>query len=120
MVRGLVRYINRGIELEPLRDVAGESRRREIVRAALEIELDAPRRIEVVRPAGHDFGPLLDLDRAGNELVVLGIIAGFQERLGLLSLCRPIDEARAQQERLALDQTHERAEDLLLRREPLE
>src|SRR5207249_695953 len=120
MVRGIVRDIESGVELESFRDVAGEPRCGEIVRAALKIELNAPRRIEVVRPARHDLGSLLDLDRTANELVVLGIVAGFQERLRFLSLRRPVDEARAQEERLALDQTHERAEDLLLRRDPLE
>src|SRR3989442_8756055 len=111
-VRVVVGDVERGVELQPVGDVAREADRREVIRAALEVDLETPRWIEVVRPAGHRFDPAVNLDRAGGEFVVLGEVTTLQERLRPLASRRPIDEAGGEEIRVLVYETDECPEDL--------
>ena len=77
----VVTKIERWVELEVGGDVAGETDGRRIFRTALPINLHAPPFIEVVGVAEDRFVFVGSMD-SDDDLVMLGIIAGFDNGWG--------------------------------------
>src|SRR5207302_9422821 len=73
-IRVIIGEIDRGINLKVRRDVPGESNRRGILPAALEIDLDAPLLIKIVGVTKNRFVFVTGVDGTDNELVMLGVI----------------------------------------------
>ena len=69
------------IGLEIAGDVAGEADGDGILGTALPIHLGAPGLIEIVSVTEDRFILVTGVDGAGDELVVLGIVSRFEERL---------------------------------------
>src|SRR5438105_480300 len=90
-IRVIIGEINRRIHLKVWRDVPSESDRRGILRAALKIDLDAPLLIKIVGVTENRFVFVTGVDRADDELVMLGVITGFDIRLRIdIQMRRPI------------------------------
>src|SRR5436305_10703165 len=93
--------IERGVELEVWCNVAGETDRRRVFRAALPIELQAPPLIEVVGIAEDCFVFVAGVNSSGDDLVMLCVITSFDEGLRIyIQVRRPIDETNGKKKRL--------------------
>src|ERR1700730_8666942 len=93
-IRVIIGEIERGINLEVRRDVPGESNRRRILPAALEINLHAPLLIEIVSVTENRFVFVTGMDRTAEDFMMLGAVARFDVRLRIgVQMRRPIHEA---------------------------
>src|SRR5207244_387455 len=93
----VIAEINRGIELEIARQVAGKTDRGGIFASALPIDLEPPGFVEIVGVTENRFVFVTGMDRADDEFVVLQIISGFDVGLWIdIQMWRPIHESDRQ------------------------
>ena len=97
----VVTEIDRWIELEIPCDIAGETDRRRVFRTALPIYLHAPSFIEVVGVSENCFVLVSGMNGSDDDLVMLGVVARFDERLGIyIQVRRPIHKSNGKKIRL--------------------
>src|ERR1044072_9313858 len=97
----VVTEINRGIELKIARDIAGETDRRRVFGTALPIDLEPPPVVKVVGISKDCFVFVSGMNGSHDDLVMLGVITGFDERLRIyIQVGRPIHEPSRKKKRL--------------------
>src|SRR5438874_8481470 len=100
-IRMIISEIERGINLKVRRDVPGETNRRGILPAALEIDLHPPLLIKIVGVTENHFVFVTSMNRSDDDFLMFGVIARFDIRLRIdITAWRPIDEPDRQQIRL--------------------
>jgi hypothetical protein len=87
----------------------------------LPIDWEAPCFVEIVGITEDRFAAEIDLRKAGDEFVLLGVITGFDEGLRIdVAVRRPINESGREQIRLFLNQRELGPENQLVRPETFE
>ena len=113
--------IERGINLKVGSDVPGESNRRGVLPAALEIDLDAPLLIKIVSVTENRFVFVTGVDGADDHFVMLSVVTCFDVRLRVdTQTRRPIHEADRKQIRFFCEETKLSRENFVIRFETLE
>lgn len=116
----VVGEIDRGIELEVVRHVAGKSCGEKILGPTLKIELGAPSLVEVISNPEDRLHSVINGDCSDDELGMFKIVTGFDEGLGNLAARRPIDKSYREQVWLFLNQAYFSRENCLPGIKPLE
>src|SRR5207249_6939745 len=97
----IIRKIDCGIDLEIRGDVPGYAYCGRVFRSTQEIELQSPLLVEIVSVAENRLILIRGMNGTKDRFVVLGVIAAFDERLGVnMAVWRPVDEADGEKARL--------------------